>query len=484
MFELVSSNLPAGILPSVTESSSSKYICIICIIPWMESMIQELLRHRGPDGSALPSVRGMARQFDRSPQTLQKALKILKARGEIHSLPRKGCYWGAIPKAPAAADRRVDLVAKARERLLSDLRCGAYHPHRELPAQQSLSQIYGVSPSRIGQILDGFVETGILERRGRFHAPAQPISPPRHGTVLLVSRCDSHGKLLLDTERETDFMKSVHREGRERNLRIVVAGWLEGANGGSLLDQQGREFRPETMPGILLGTIASTWLVLEPNRLFERLWRLRRPISVWWEHPMDIFPAPSAHRPSTVGFNLSFGPAPGITVGRHLRALGHRDIAFFSPFHASEWSRMRLTGIVEGLKDGDATLQTFLDERYESAWHFRQAAGHDRTGEVAIRRILRTMVDGALARHIPCWVVVNDHVATIVLEELRQRGASRPYLVSFDNSSLCDAHQIDAFEFHTEGMVRQMIYHLLHPNAHLFRNGGLHEMVGRMALRN
>jgi len=32
--------------------------------------------------------------------------------------------------------------------------------------------------------------------------------------------------------------------------------------------------------------------------------------------------------------------------------------------------------------------------------------------------------------------------------------------------------------------VRQMIYHLLHPSAHLFRHGGLHEMVGRMALRS
>jgi len=192
----------------------------------MESMIQELLRHRGPDGSALPSVRGMARQFDRSPQTIQKALKILKARGDIHSLPRKGCYWGAIPKAPAAADRRVDLVAKARERLLSDLRCGAYHPHRELPAQQSLSQIYGVSPSRIGQILDGFVETGILERRGRFHAPAQPISPPRHGTVLLAERYELP-VLELRTEDGELYAQSRKRIITPEQDNFGFAAWVQ-----------------------------------------------------------------------------------------------------------------------------------------------------------------------------------------------------------------------------------------------------------------
>lgn len=451
----------------------------------METLALELLRHRGPDGAPLPTVRALAEQFDRSPQTIQKALRLLKARGEVHSLPRKGCYWGAAPKAPTfPAARPADPVTKARERLLSDLRCGAYHPHRELPPHQSLAQIYGISPRRIAQILEGFVETGILERRGRFHALAQPAIPPSHGTILLVSRCDAHGKLLLDSERETDFIKSVHREGRERNLRIVVAGWHEMERAGRFLDQQGRELSPELLPGALLGTIVSTWLVLEPVRLLERLWRLQRPVSVWWEHPRDSFPAPHPRRPSTVGFNLSFGPAPGVTVGRHLRMSGHRDIAFLSPFHASEWSQLRLAGLLEGLQDGAATVEAFTDSRFESAWHYRQAAGDDLAGEAMLRQVLQDMLEQTRIRHLPCWVAVNDHVARILLETLRERGWSRPHLVSFDNSSVCDAFQIDAFEFHTEGMVRQMIYHILKPSADLFRRGGLHEMVGRMALRS
>jgi DNA-binding LacI/PurR family transcriptional regulator len=185
-----------------------------------------------------------------------------------------------------------------------------------------------------------------------------------------------------------------------------------------------------------------------------------------------------------VGFNLSFGPAPGLTVGRHLRALGHRDIAFLSPFHASEWSQMRLQGILEGLEDGDASVEAFTNERFESAWHYRQSADSDATGSAMIRQVLREMLENSRLRHIPCWVAVNDHVAWLVLEELRERGWPRPYIVSFDNSSVCDTYQIDAFEFHTEGMVRQMIYHLLHPKARLFLGGGLHEMVGRLVLRN
>ena len=453
----------------------------------MESLLEEMLRHRGPQGSPLASVRSLARLCGRSPQTVQKVLRLLNDQGEIHSMPRKGSYWGTTPATPATPAipvvRSIDPAAKARERLLSDLRCGAYHPHRDLPPHQFLSQIYGVSARSIGRLLEGFVETGILERRGRAHVLSQPGRPPSHGTILLVSRCDVHGQLRFDSERETDFMKSVHREGRERNLRIVVAGWHQD-DGGRFLDQQGRELRPESLPGVLLGAIASTWLVQEPRRLLERLWRLHHPVSVWWEHPKASFPAPSPKRPSTVGFNLSFGPAPGITVGRHLRALGYREIAFLSPFHASEWSRMRLLGLREGLADGGAIVEAFVDERFESAWHYRQAAHDDQAGEAMVRQVMQDMVEKARARGIPCWVVVNDHVARIALETLRERGWPRPHLVSFDNSSVCDGFQIDAFEFHTEGMVRQMIYHLLQPKAHLFRQGGLHEMVGRLALRS
>jgi hypothetical protein len=93
------------------------------------------------------------------------------------------------------------------------------------------------------------------------------------------------------------------------------------------------------------------------------------------------------------------------------------------------------------------------------------------------------MLKGLDAIRCPVWVAVNDHTAVRILELLRRQGKARPRLVSFDNSTASDAHQFDSFEFHTEGMVRQMLYHVLHPGAPLFKGGGLHEMVGRLVLR-
>lgn len=210
---------------------------------------------------------------------------------------------------------------------------------------------------------------------------------------------------------------------------------------------------------------------------------LRVPISVWWEHPPREFPRGGSSRAPVLGFNISFGPSSGVVVGRHLRARGVGPIAFISPFHGGDWSQARLDGLREGLRGSDLEIAPFLDETRSSAWEHHQAEGGVTAGEEKIRAILAGFLDRMdLERH-PVWVAVNDHTAVLLLDLLRERARPRPYIVSFDNSSISDAHQIDSFEFHTEGMVRQMLYHVLHPKARLFRNGGLHEMVGRLVLR-
>jgi DNA-binding transcriptional regulator YhcF (GntR family) len=450
----------------------------------VRDLAEILLRHAGPDQSALPSVRALARFHGASPQTVHKALQRLRSRGIVHSIERKGYYWGTARKEePQPPSHRQDRTARIRERLVSDLRCGVFHPLRDIPSPRALAQIYSTSPARIASILESLAHSGILIRRSRGFALAPPVVAVPRSTVLVVTRCDEQGKLIFDSERETDFMKSVHREGRELGMRIVVVGWHQQPSGGIFLDQLGRRVDPESLPGVFLGSIVSTWLILEPSRLLERIWMLRAPVSVWWEHPRGDFPRVHANHPTTVGFDLSFGPAAGIAVGRAIRGRNLPSVAFVSPFHGSEWSRARLDGLREGLSDSVTSVVDFADSRHENAWQFHQAGGVE-AGEDAILAILRGFLDrGDLAGH-PVWVAVNDHVAFRLLELVRERGLRRPDLVSFDNSTICDAYQIDSFEFHTEGMVRQMLYHLLHPTARLYQEGGLHEMVGRMVLRN
>ena len=438
---------------------------------------------RPDSGTPLPSIRALARHFGVAPLTVHRALRLLQAAGHIHALPRKGFYWGARPAAVTGLPARIDKLDEARNRLVTDLRCGVFHPHRKLPPRGALAPIYGLGAARLGHLLAELADQGLLERRGRGFALPPPPRKVVQGTVIVVMRCNPSGMLLLDTERQTDFVKSVHREGRERGLRIVILGWHQGDGGGLFLDQNGKAVNPAALPGLLLGCLASTWLVKDSAEMLVRLRRLGAPISIWWEHSPDAFPRFAGPGPKVLGFDISFGKSSGIAVGRHLRARGEGPVAFISPFHGGIWSRTRLEGIREALRGSGLALEAYVDDAKGSAWDYHQAEGGVARGERRIRALLRSLLKGLDPARCPVWVLVNDHTAVIVLELLRSLGKARPRLVSFDNSTASDTYQFDSFEFHTEGMVRQMLYHVLHPEAPLFKGGGLHEMVGRLVLR-
>jgi len=364
----------------------------------MNDLPERLLAERKADGVALPSIRSLAAHFGVAPLTIHRALRVLQEGGRVHAVSRKGFFWGKEPIAVASLPRRSDRLAQTRERLVSDLRSGVFHPHRELPSRLALSQIYGIAPGRIGALLDELAESGTLLRRGRGFALPTPPRRAEEGTVLVVSRCDASGTLLLETERQTDFVKSVHREGRERALRIVVLGWCQDEGSGAFLNQDGVEVEPRSVPGILLGCLVSTWLVRDPRVLLGDLGKLRVPISVWWEHPPGEFPSGGSWKAPVLGFNISFGPSSGVVVGRHLRSAGTGPIAFVSPFHGGDWSRARLEGLLEGLRGTDIEIVPFVDEARASAWEHHQAEGGVAAGERRIRDILADFLE--LVPHI------------------------------------------------------------------------------------
>jgi len=448
----------------------------------MKHLEQAILAATEKEGTRLPSVRALASHHGVSPLTMQRTLRNLASRGKVHAIPRKGWFWGTVPPDPpplsAPARARLEDV---RDRLLEDLRRGVFHPHHPLPDPRSLGEIHGIGARRMAGLLSMLVDQGWLVRRGRHLHIATPVATPSHASVVVVSRCDRHGMLLLDSERETDFLKSIRHQTRDLGLTPLFAGWHEDGREGRLLDRDGRELRPEDVHGPVLGMIVSTWLVQDPASMLHALRRVGAPISVWWEHPAIGFPRPRTG--SMVGFNLSFGASAGWEVGRHLRAFARGTVAFVSPFHASEWSRTRLEGLRRALDGSGIHVEEHVDSRWESAWHMRQACGGVEEAEHLLARILSDLLPGGTLREHPIWVTANDHVALHLIELLRHHGLPRPTIVSFDNTSSSEAWQFDSFEFHTDGMVRQMLHHILHPDAKLFRDGGLHEMVGRMVAR-
>jgi len=445
----------------------------------MREQIERAIRGMRRERGALPSVRDLGRELGASPQTVHKVLRSLAQEGLVYALPQKGFFWGGDGTGDMVA-RIEPLEERLRNRLLADLRHGVYHPWKELPARKALAQIYGAGERRIGRLLGGLAEQGILERRGRgyFLAPPPRIAPST--SVLVVVRCDARGELLLETDREIDFLKSIRRELAEQGLGSVRLGWCEES--GRFLDSTGCEIDPAQVPGALLGVLVSTWLVLAPQGLLHRLVRLKLPLSVWWEHPAEEFPH-LRPRSGLAGFNLSFGESAGMAVGRHLASQGLLDVAFVSPYHANDWSRLRLKGLREALEAHGGRVTELVEMRHYSPWHLQEIGG----GEAGMRRLLDGTLAGFLEdpqlRALSTWVMVNDLAAVEMNGLLRGHPDLSPRLIGFDNSSDSERLGLDSFEFHTDGMVRQMLHHIAHPGAALFSDEPIREMIGRLVLR-
>ena len=447
----------------------------------MRDQIEAALRERCRVRGRLPSVRELATEFAASPQTVHKALRRLAEEGLVHALDRKGYRWGPAEEAlsshggEAAEDR-------FRTQFLSDLRQGAHHPWKELPSRSALAQLYGVGVRSAGRVLSELAARGVLTRHGRgFFALDRPRQAAPATSVLVVVRCDAQGELQLDSEREIDFLKSVRRELFERNLGMVRVGYDERGKG-RLLDRLGNEVDPADRRRPLLGAVVSTWLVREPVRLLERISRLAIPISAWWEHRADLFPR-RRYPEGLAGFDLSFGESAGAAVGRHLVSRGRMDVAFVSPYHGNEWSPARLRGLRDQVELHGGRVVEFVEKGVHSPWHLRRQ-GEDPPGPRDLEGILEGFLRDPRLQSLPTWVVVNDLAAVAMHRLLRRRGGPVPLLVGFDNSSDSERLGLDSFEFHTDGMVRQMLHHIVAPDAEIFSGSPIQEMVGRLVVRS
>jgi len=443
---------------------------------FVEDQIRKLRRDHGP----LPSVRELALEFGASPRTVHGALRKLAAEGVVHALYRKGFFWGADGLQERASSESAE--ERFASRFLADLRQGVYHPWKALPPRKALGQIYGIGVRCVGRVLDRLVERAILETRGREFFFAAPSRTGPGTSVLVVVRCDARGEFLLESEREIDFLKSVRRELSDQGLGMFRLGYCQD-EGGRFLDQTGREIDPSRLRSPLLGAIVSTWLVTDPAGLLERLEPLGIPLSVWWEHPADAFPR-RRFRAGLAGFNLSFGESAGTAVARHLVAKGRLDVAFVSPYHGNDWSPARLHGLHETLRACGGVVRPFVAPDVHSPWDLGRRSGGEGPGRRLLDRILLGFLRDDELLACPTWVMVNDLAATALHRLLRDVAGPRPYLVGFDNSSDSERLGFDSFEFHTDGMVRQMLHHLANPKAELFAKSPIQEMIGRMVVRS
>lgn len=417
----------------------------------------------------LPSVRAWASRLGAGTRTVQEALDRLVRKGLLRKRGRSGHWRSGDFPSDAVRSARVD-ATRIKEELAAELRSGVHPWSVPFPSVKEQARRWGCHPQTASKILASLQADGLLELRGRSYHPV----PPRRGRygsparLLCVGAAGLRGELRMDTDREIDFWKELGIESTRLGLELHRVPW----GGGKL-----------PVDPSVVGVVASTWHLPDPEALYKVLDRVRVPVCVWIQDPSS-HRSPVRSHPRLRFHDQGYGAASGRLLAAHMFDRGHAHLAFVSPWHGSVWSRERLKGIrheafLRGCRVDVFTLDGISEwDRLAPAWEDPAMWGGfpaevlaqavegqvDPVREQAIRtlawnRIRRDMeplLEGAFDSGATAWIGANDECALIAQEWLAARGERR-VVAGFDDTSGALRADLTSFRFDSGAMVRSML---------------------------
>jgi DNA-binding LacI/PurR family transcriptional regulator len=244
----------------------------------------------------------------------------------------------------------------------------------------------------------------------------------------------------------------------------------------------------------VFGYIVSSWHMKNLQECLFKLNHINKPVAVWLES--DYQNAVDNAGKNQRFFNVGYTANAGKDMAEHLLRLGHKEIAFISPFHKSKWSKMRLSGMIETFsRQGPGfKVHQFTLPNSENEWDFtNQVLLRKDLDELLIAKGIIAEADIHLSKRIEnirnesikllrdsliikemkrfldyiyettsitALVGANDHCALLSLDYLRGRGVhipSRLSLAGFDNSFEALINGLTSYSFETHSMVSSMI---------------------------
>ena len=440
----------------------------------MERVLARLVKALDEGDLRLPSARSVCQELGVSSRAYSQAVEALKAQGRVVSRRGDGVRPSNAPvPSPPRRPRCDDVVAAIRGGIVD----GIYPTKVELPAPKELATRWGVHADTVRKALHRLEAEGVLARAGRRLIPRGPDRARKNSTrmvLLCIGPQAERGGLRMDGDREVDVWREVQAEASRQGLSICPVPW----NGAlPALDRD------------VVGAVVSTWHIKDPHELLEDLARRKVRSCIWIENAVDL-PGKRWRGHAAFRFHdIGYAHEAGLAMGRHLRDLGHRQIAWISPFHGSRWSRNRMEGVSQGL-GGD--VEAFVLDGPLSEWDFlgpvwndprswqspldgfdlewSLAPDHPMSGVFAATAWGRLMtafepqLQAALASGATAWVACSDLVAALCTRWLLKQGDSvrqRISVCGFDDTRQALRDDLTSYRFDATAMARSMVRFLL-----------------------
>jgi len=422
----------------------------------------------------LPSARDLCRELGVSSRAYSEATGVLRQEGLVRV--KRGDGVRPVVARPETRPPRLRWDDLA-QRIQAGIREGLYPTKVGLPLPKELAAQWNVHPDTVRKALRELESQGQLLRQGRSWMPMPPV-PTRQAlqrmTLLCIGQQAAQGGLRMDSDREADAWREVQAEASRQGLAIRPVPWT------GQLPSLGQD---------VVGAVVSTWHVRDPHELLETLARRKVRSCIWTENAVDLPGGRwKAHRAFRF-HDIGYAREAGMAMGKHLRELGHRRIAWISPFHGSRWSQNRMEGVIQGFEDD---VEIFVLEGPLSEWDFlgpvwddprswqNSLEGFDLEWSLApdhpmsgvfeatawahLMKAFEPQLRAALASGARAWVACSDLVAALCTRWLARQGddlRQRISVCGFDDTRQAMRDDLTSYRFDATAMARSMIRFLL-----------------------
>lgn len=459
----------------------------------------------------LPSVRNLARVCMVSPVTTLRAITVLKDEGLLEGGWGKGNYI-TTRKAPikqTADCQKISKVKKTVAMIKHDIIEGKYHTHQPLPSIKQLISYYGVSYPTVKKALATLMSEKIIKRNGTQYFFFTDQHKPRT-KIAIVAFGHARNTVKIVTERERNFYRMLSTQVMDHNVILETICCND-------YPEETQFYTPDNTPlqnylksKDISGIILSSYHMKDSAECLRKLMTFNIPVSAWVEdHRISkMINRYSTGQKKLSFFDSSYSTLPGFEVGRYLIGKGHKNIAYFSPFHESPWSQNRLNGLKKAaMSSSGVRIFPFVCTDYLNDYYFLEKVleessfdKHCAVSEIEERLhpFLKNRISSIKYEHdillrddmiftvceqfireasknssITAWVCANDQIAVLITDYWNHNSVpldSRPAIIGFDNSFKSFERNISTYEFNTYGEVQHMLNHLLYPDSSYLLN--------------
>ncbi|MBD3422558.1 MAG: GntR family transcriptional regulator [Chitinivibrionales bacterium] len=496
------------------------------------------IRHcRENDRARLPSTSELARVFMTSKASISKALAILKNEGTVRCYRGSGIFIQGTHHADSAAKLYTPATAKPphlssairiKSAIEKHILSGSWPAAKALPSIKELQHAYGTSYRTMKKILVSLCRDGAVEPHGAGYRVALPGTTSSSAKIVLVWPYEKLTENLNIVEIFYDsILRKLEEECARVNISLDVIYDRYRDHTVSFVNLRNNQAYDVQEQGNVLGYIFLLRLFADAHeKQLACLSHTKKPIAILDVTGQLQLKSISKGRPLLRIFTMSVASQAGAKVARYLLSLGHRDVAYISPFHHYVWSRMRFQALCDtyskaGLRKG-AHLHAL--EKYGSRNELFQAikariklpeltgAYHAwkkeipyeyrsqldpvmgwTTYDIIIRGGIYELLLPIMTRALhntssTAWIGANDVVAAIAFDFLSRNGVRIPEdisLIGFDDSLEALKLRLTSYNFNLPGLSHAMLQHIIQPESICrFQKSRIIDIDGTLVVRD